>query len=76
MYALAGLTAFLAYFVLIFGANDLVSIMDKVQDRIFSKVLAKVILPHAELAISSPVGLINPTFVLTGAFCQQKTGFF
>ncbi|KAH9278018.1 Exportin-2 [Echinococcus granulosus] len=59
------LTAFLAYFVLIFGANDLVRIMDQVQNRIFSKVLAKVILPHAELAISLPVGLINPTFVLT-----------
>ncbi|VDM18146.1 unnamed protein product [Hydatigera taeniaeformis] len=69
------LTAFLAHFVLTFGANDLVRIMDKVQDRIFSKVLAKVILPHAEIAISLPMGVNNPTFVLTGAFSQQNFTF-
>lgn len=67
-----GLTAFLAHFVLVFGANDLVKVMDQVQDRIFSRVLEKVIIPHAELAISSPVGLMNPTFVLTGKFQQVK----
>ncbi|VDD74313.1 unnamed protein product [Mesocestoides corti] len=59
------LTNFLAHFVLVFSANDLVTIMDGVQDRIFSRVLEKVIIPLAELAISSPVGLLNPSFVLT-----------
>ncbi|VDO00036.1 unnamed protein product [Rodentolepis nana] len=53
------LTTFLAQFVLIFGANELVQIVDGVQNRIFSRVLEKVLIPHAELAISSPVAHSN-----------------
>uniref|UniRef100_A0A0X3PS99 Exportin-2 n=1 Tax=Schistocephalus solidus TaxID=70667 RepID=A0A0X3PS99_SCHSO len=59
------LTHFLANFVLIFSANDLILITDSVQDRIFGRILEKVIIPYAETAISSPFGLINPTQVLT-----------
>lgn len=66
--ALVGLTAFLAQFVLAFGANDLVQIVDGIQNRIFSRVLEKVLIPHAELAISSPVGLTNPSVAITGKY--------
>ncbi|KAM7539932.1 hypothetical protein Aperf_G00000045545 [Anoplocephala perfoliata] len=59
------LTAFLAQFVLAFGANDLVQIVDSVQNKIFSRVLEKVLIPHAEFAISSPVGLISPSVAIT-----------
>ncbi|VDL61902.1 unnamed protein product [Hymenolepis diminuta] len=59
------LTTFLAQFVLTFGANELIQIVDGVQNRIFSRVLEKVLIPHAELAISSPVGLINPSVIIT-----------
>ncbi len=52
--------------MLTYSANDLISIMDGVQNKIFSRVLEKVIIPHAELAISSPVGLLNPSLIITG----------
>lgn len=52
--------------MLTLSPNDLITITDGVQANIFSRILEKVILPHSELAISSPIGLNNHTLVLTG----------